>query len=466
MSTNLFPLGVVRQLIEKHTPKRPEGPTAFKPAVDGVVRGSFAPYVAAAIERECAAVSAISAGKGQRYPSLLKAAMRLAGLANAKWAGDPNIYGPLLAAAQVNGLADKYGEDHLRQLIDWAIGHASPRPAPAIVPSLVTGPLTELGTSASEVEEPEGFQDLYEGAPQDGEGELGDDAPWSAKERKELEGLFPNPRDEHGKAIRPAMRELGMLRRDDPRRGVSHLVVSNTWQNEANRVYKLRSLFRFCREVFREHLEAGGLIYRHDLPVPTKAEDDAALLKAERCEWGKIRKRLKRAKALYRFFSVVTEDGRPFRVIFSSAPAFDGQEPLDDSVAEILEVLRWVRPLRAPYPKRDAHGGPNDAWRPKETKTGEWVTVATRPAHALLEMNQDTFDEAAAVANGVSTWKASTDQLNARNAETIIATRHWKAPANAPEDTLLKLWESLGFEITPQAWEAVGGKATGKRTSG
>ena len=81
--------------------------------------------------------------------------------------------------------------------------------------------------------------------------------------------------------------------------------------------------------------------------------------------------------------------------------------------------------------------------------------MGTRPAYALLEMNQDVHDQAAAAANGVTTWKAGTDEVNPRNPENIRATRHWQARADAPPDALLRLWESLGFSIAPGAWVQV-----------
>ena len=70
-------------------------------------------------------------------------------------------------------------------------------------------------------------------------------------------------------------------------------------------------------------------------------------------------------------------------------------------------------------------------------------------------MNQDVHDQAAAAANGVTTWKASPNEVNARNPEIIMATRHWQAGADAPPDALLRLWESLGFSIAPGAWVQV-----------
>ena len=78
--------------------------------------------------------------------------------------------------------------------------------------------------------------------------------------------------------------------------------------------------------------------------------------------------------------------------------------------------------------------------------------MGTRPAYALLDLNQDVHDQAAAAANGVTTWKAAPDEVNARNPEFIMATRHWHAGADASPDALLRLWESVGFSIAPEAW--------------
>ena len=276
----------------------------------------------------------------------------------------------------------------------------------------------------------------------------------NATERDELRELFPLPQDEAGRTIQPEMRELAMLRRDNPSRGVSHLVVSNSWRNPANRVYKLRRLFSFLRGAFRQHLARGGQIYKTEIKAATVAPEDEKLRRAECKEWDCLRQRFHRAGALYRWFSVGTSSGAS-RVIFSSTPAFDGQTPLDDPVGTVLDVLHNVRPLADPYPKRNAHGGPKDAWQPPKAGTGEWWTVGTRPAYALLEMNPDVHDQAAAAANGVTTWKAGTDEVNARNPESIVATRHWEAGADAPPDALLRLWESLGFSIVQRAWALV-----------
>ena len=191
-----------------------------------------------------------------------------------------------------------------------------------------------------------GFEDVYDGdfAEPPGEECRGDGA-------EELRALFPMPLDEEGNRIRPAMRDLAMVKRDDPRRGATQMVVSNTWRNRGNRTYKQRSLVSFMRAAFREHMAAGGLIYQHTLQVATATANAAALLKAEQRAWDAIRKQFTRsgdseedAPALYRWFSTVNEQGAN-RVMFSSGTAFDGQEPLDDPVAALLETLRDVRPL-------------------------------------------------------------------------------------------------------------------------
>ena len=273
-------------------------------------------------------------------------------------------------------------------------------------------------------------------------------------EKEELRHLFPLPKDERGRTIQPEMRELAMLRRDNPGRGVSRLVVSNSWRNPTNRVYKLRGLFSFLRGAFHQHLAQGGQIYKTEIKAATVAPDDGELREAECKEWDCLRQRFHRAGALYRWLSVWTPDGAS-RVIFSSTPAFDGQAPLEDPVAGVLDVLRNVRPLGDPYAKRNAHGGPKDTWQPSKAGTGGWWTVGTRPAYALLEKDQDVHDQAAAAANGVTTWKATPDEVNARNPEIILATRHWEAGADASPDALLRLWESLGFSIAPRAWVQV-----------
>ena len=242
-----------------------------------------------------------------------------------------------------------------------------------------------------------------------------------------------------------------MVRKDDPRRGASHLVISKSWSNPANAVYHRRLLFGLMRRAFRIHLQNGGRIYQYELTVGSEALDDEALVKAERREWDRVRKRLQRAGALFRWFSSITSEG-VFRVIYSTAPAFDGHRPVEYPESELLETLKVTSSLREPYRRRPAHGGPADAWRPKRTVTGEWTTVGSRSAAALLESGQDTYDEAEATANEVETWRASTREVNARSPETILRTRHWVAPQTKPLDLLFNLWNELGFDMSEKAW--------------
>lgn len=142
-----------------------------------------------------------------------------------------------------------------------------------------------------------------------------------------------------------------------------------------------------------------------------------------------------------------------FRVIFASGPLTDGQAPLEDPEGELLQVMRSVTSLSDPYKRRPAHGGPDDEWAPKHTETGKWCTVGHRPAEALLERNQDPYDEAAAVANRVWTWLASEREVNARTPEAILRTRHWLAPADRPEKILFTLLEDVGFKVSDRAWD-------------
>ena len=133
-------------------------------------------------------------------------------------------------------------------------------------------------------------------------------------------------------------------------------------------------------------------------------------------------------------------------------PAVDGFEPLADPEAALLAVLGHTTSLDEPYPRRPAHGGPDDKWAPKYTETGKWVTIGHRSARALLEMNQDTHDEAAAVANGVWTWRASEAEVNARTPEVIMRTRHWAGPPHKPAKILFNLFELIGFTVSEKKW--------------
>ena len=94
----------------------------------------------------------------------------------------------------------------------------------------------------------------------------------------------------------------------------------------------------------------------------------------------------------------------------------------------MLDAVRRMAPLRDPYPKRDAHGGPDDAWKPSNIKNDEWVIVGTRSGKALNPgqqdvKEQDVYDEAAADAAGVATWIAAAAEVNGRAPEEIVRTR-------------------------------------------
>ncbi len=232
------------------------------------------------------------------------------------------------------------------------------------------------------------------------------------------------------------------------------MVISNSWANEANAVFRRRALFGFERHAFYKHIEEGGKIYRHTLAVPTASADDVALLAAEKKDWATIRKRLQRSGALFRWFGTMTAAGAE-RVIYSSEPAFDGAGPLSDPVAALLETLRATTALRDPYPRRRAHDGPDGPWKPTKVQNGKWATMGTRPSYALLEMRQDAHDVAAAAANNVNTWKATPEELANRAAETIERTRHWAVLSAAPTETLFQLWESVGFDLSKKRWESL-----------
>ena len=171
-----------------------------------------------------------------------------------------------------------------------------------------------------------------------------------------------------------------------------------------------------------------------------------------------------RPPALYRWLSVDTPVGS-FRVIYRSAPAYDGHEPEADPVCALLADMENMRPLADPYPRRDAHGGPDDAWHPPKRATSEWKTVGRRSAHALLDDGQDIHDDLAATANGVTTWRATQAEMAARNPEGILQTRHFRASPEQPRDHLITLFDSIGFDIFPGAREwALGEDATADAT--
>ena len=70
-----------------------------------------------------------------------------------------------------------------------------------------------------------------------------------------------------------------------------------------------------------------------------------------------------------------------------------------------------------------------------------------------VEENQDMYDESEAVSRGVITWKATPAEVDGRNPEDIVQTRHWQAADEHPPESLFKLWEDLGFNMIQQAWD-------------
>jgi len=107
-----------------------------------------------------------------------------------------------------------------------------------------------------------------------------------------------------------------------------------------------------------------------------------------------------------------------------------------------------------PYHRRKVHDGFDDAWKPKNVANGKWITIGTRSSRALLEMNQDVYDEVAAVANGFRTWRAAVDEVHARS-ERIVQTRHGVAPVSKPVDALPRMFEELEFRILWTRWDAL-----------
>ena len=163
----------------------------------------------------------------------------------------------------------------------------------------------------------------------------------------------------------------------------------------------------FCvmRQALQNHLADGGAVYMVQLRVGTNSEDGFELCKSDQREWNRLRKRLQHSGAKYRWFNTLNPEGAS-RVIFASVPLADGQLPLDNPEGTLLGAIRSVTSMGEPFKRRPAHGSPDADWQPKQVRNGEWVTVGTRASAVLLEDRQDAYDEAAAVANGVRTWRA------------------------------------------------------------
>lgn len=476
---NLLPIAVVHQLIEEyeaHTeamrPKREEVPPLGSNQKMGT--SAMERYITRAVDGEYQILATTQAGKSKRYGQLLSSAARLASIANSDW-GAPflsseNVYAVLLQAATANGLVAKYGEAHLSRAIDWCLGNVAGRPEPQgepFVPITVYGAYTVIGTKPPD--EPDDWPNQGD-IPEDTGAHMSEPL-WrpSEAERAEIAELFPLLRDKDGRAIRPDMFEVARVRKNNPRRAATDLVISNSWENPANAVYHRRQLFGFLQRAFREHLVAGGHVYKTTLRVPTATEDDAELLREELRAWDKIRKRLQRAESLYRWFSTHRPGDGVNREIYSSEPAEDGQEYLDDPEADLLDTVTYTTasppPLiqedcpddqepPPPYRRRKAHDGPADAWKPRSVSNGEWLAIGSRSSVALLEMNQDAHDEAAAAVNGIRSWRATENEVHGRS-DRIIQTRHWQAPASKPVDVLPRLFEELQFRISWDRWDAL-----------
>ena len=477
---NLMPIAVVDQLINEHAahieamkPNRLAAP----PSEPHPKMGSSAleRYAAKAVDGEYQALATAPEGQGRRYPQLLTSASKLASIANSDWGAPflPNdaVYDVLLLASTANGLVDVYGEAHLRRAVDWCLANVTGRPEPvgkAFVPIVEYKTYSTIGTDNGEgLVEPEYWTEPGD-TPEEVMGDVEPAWKHSEEERAEIAEFFPLPRGNDGKSVRPDMFELARVRRDNPRRAATDLVISNGWKNPANAVYHRRQLFGFLRRAFQEHLADGGLIYKTVLRVPTATEDDANLLKEERKAWDKIRKRLQRSESCCRWFSTSRPGVGVFREIYSSEPTDDGQEPLAEPEVALLDTLMFTTALPPPgqgaegddgsevlpYHRRKAHDGFDDAWKPKNVANGKWITIGTRSSRALLEMNQDVYDEEAAVNNGFRTWRAAVDEVHARS-ERIVQTRHWVAPVSKPVDALPRLFEELEFRILWTRWDAL-----------
>ena len=486
---NLLPIPVVNQLIAEYEahieamrPKR--GPTPPLEAHQKMDTSVLGRYVARAMGGVYQILATTPAGQSKRYGQFLSSAARLAGIANSDW-GAPflspeDVYTTLIHAATVNGLVAKYGERHLRRAIDWCLGNVVGRPEPQqgkpFVPKLEYPPYSNFGTSGTdELIEPDDWPhaaNLEDSSDEpDKRTTPVDAARLSAEERQELADLFPTPVDGDGQPIKPLLQDIAMVKRGDPRRGASHLIIGNSWSNPTNRQYQRRALYGHFRTKFREHLAAGGMVFHTALTVGTDTADDEEVRNVEKKEWGRIRKRLQREEAIVHWFTASWPEGVS-REIFASCPLYDDQEPLADPEVVLLGVLRDTVTLPLPtlddngelqdpppYKRRPAHGGPDDAWRPKKTRTNDWVVVGARPGRALTEMRQDVYDQAVAAKEGVKTWTAGSQEINARSPETVIYTRHWLVPPDKPPDTLVDVWEEVGFTIVAGAREWMLGEA-------
>ena len=107
------------------------------PVPPGKVTGSSPAerYVSKAIEEERSWLASRPAVDGERYPAVIPTALRLESLRLSDWLSPGvragiDVHNIVMGACADNGILAKYGEDHLRKAIDWAVAHTEPRSAP------------------------------------------------------------------------------------------------------------------------------------------------------------------------------------------------------------------------------------------------------------------------------------------------------------------------------------------------
>jgi hypothetical protein len=139
---NVLPMTEVMRLVSEYDDRRRELEQEVRrrqlPEIDWArITGNSRDerYISGAIEAEKAWLSSRPAGAGERYPSVIPAALHLESLRLSDWLNAEarsqiNVADVVLVGCAANGALNLYGEAHLRKAIDWGVMHAEPRPQP------------------------------------------------------------------------------------------------------------------------------------------------------------------------------------------------------------------------------------------------------------------------------------------------------------------------------------------------
>jgi hypothetical protein len=285
-----------------------------------------------------------------------------------------------------------------------------------------------------------------------------DDPPGESEKPKDREetrraarGLFPIP-----PGVTPVMTTVAMRRKTDAGLGVLHKMISNTWRNEANAQHRRRGYFVWFKERFEEHVRYGGCIYKVEIPIPP---GDEGSLQAKKCLEA-LSKKVKRMMGLLRWFHMSYTGKHDSPVLEGVLAVYitvevEGAALLADLLGDLVETLRLTAPSQLLVgqrrPRWKALGGSRE-WDIKHAETQKWECIGWRRVDDI----QDQYDEREAVDRGLETWEAGDDELAARAADLIVASRHIRVPKLIPDPgerayLLLDYLDAVGIRLRSSA---------------